>query len=195
LTNWRFSFASAICHSNISLKIFFWTDEREIHIVRPLNNSDSRMVRKIDLNNFRVASSETARDINRRIVLNLVRKHQPVSRADLSRHSGLQRSTVSSIAEQLLAERWVTEGALGQLPRGRKPIFLHLNRDRVGIIAVDLRPLKTTIAIAGLDNHFFAQESIPTGKDPLKFLKLLGGRLCDLMKAHPSVCYEGIGVA
>ncbi|HET7625605.1 MAG TPA: ROK family transcriptional regulator [Verrucomicrobiae bacterium] len=153
------------------------------------------MVRKIDLNNFQVARSETARDINRRILLNLIRKHQPVSRADLSRHSGLQRSTVSSIAEQLLAERWVTEGAMGHLPRGRKPTFLHLNRDRVGIIAIDLRPLKTTIALAGLDNRFFAQESIPTGKDPVKFLKQLGGRLCDLMKAHPHVCYEGIGVA
>ena len=61
------------------------------------------LVRKINLSDFRVATSETARDINRRIVLNLIRKHQPVSRAELSRHSGLQRSTVSVIAEQLIA--------------------------------------------------------------------------------------------
>ena len=46
-------------------------------------------MRKIDLNNFQVATSETIRDINSRIVLNLVRKHQPVSRADLMRFSGL----------------------------------------------------------------------------------------------------------
>ena len=66
-------------------------------------------MRKIDLNNFRVARSETARDINRRIVLNLIRKNQPVSRAGLARTSGLQRSTVSAITEQLIEERWVTE--------------------------------------------------------------------------------------
>jgi hypothetical protein len=42
-------------------------------------------VRKIDLNNFKVASSATARDINRRTILNLVRKHQPISQADLMR--------------------------------------------------------------------------------------------------------------
>jgi predicted transcriptional regulator len=83
-------------------------------------------VRKIDLTDFQVATSETARDINRRIVLNLIRKHQPLSRADLSRHSGLQRSTVSVITEQLIAERWVLEGAVGHAPRGRKPTFLHL---------------------------------------------------------------------
>ena len=75
-------------------------------------------MRKIDLNNFQVATSETARDINSRIMLNLVRKHQPLSRADLMRRSGLQRSTVSVITEQLISERWLREGEVGQTLRG-----------------------------------------------------------------------------
>ena len=54
-------------------------------------------MRQIDLTNFQVATSETARDINRRIMLNLIRRHQPISRADLARQSGLQPSTVSEI--------------------------------------------------------------------------------------------------
>jgi predicted NBD/HSP70 family sugar kinase len=152
-------------------------------------------VRKIDLANFQVATSETARDINRRIVLNLIRKHQPVSRADLSRRSGLQRSTVSAITEQLIQERWITEGATGQLPRGRKPTFLHLNGRRAGIIGIDLRPLGTTIAVGGLDNQFLSQETFPTGKDPEKFVAELGIRLQDLMASQPDVQYEGIGIA
>ncbi len=49
---------------------------------------------KINLNKFQVATNETVRDINSRIMLNLVRRHQPISRADLMRYSGLQRSTV-----------------------------------------------------------------------------------------------------
>src|SRR5664279_4968852 len=48
------------------------------------------------------ASSEVVRDINRRIVLNLIRTRQPISRADLARASGLQRSTISLIVEQLI---------------------------------------------------------------------------------------------
>src|SRR5580693_2268198 len=111
-------------------------------------------VRKNEMTHFKVASSETARDINRRIVLNLVRKHQPVSRAGLARHSGLQRSTVSAIAEQLIAEEWVTECAIGQLPRGRKPTFLNLNGKRAGIIGVDIRPVTTTFALASIDTTF-----------------------------------------
>jgi predicted NBD/HSP70 family sugar kinase len=152
-------------------------------------------VRKINLNNFKVARSETARDINRRIVLNLIRKQQPISRAGLARRSGMQRSTVSAITEQLIAERWVIEGAVGHLPRGRKPTFLHLNSDRAGIIGVDIQPVTTTLAVASMDFHFLAQESMSTGKDPEEFIARLGRRICDLMRAHPKSLYEGIGVS
>jgi predicted transcriptional regulator len=130
-------------------------------------------MRKIDLSNFQVATSETARDINRRIVLNLIRSHHPISRADLARHSGLQRSTVSIIIEQLINERWVTEGANGHTPRGRRPRFLHLNKGRVGVIGVSIRPETTSIGFADLDAQFVAQESLATAEKPDKFVKEL----------------------
>ena len=152
-------------------------------------------MRKIDLNDFRVATSETARDINRRIVLNLIRKHQPVSRADLSRHSGLQRSTVSSIAEELISERWVTEGAVSDLPRGRKPVFLHLNSQRAGIFGVNVRPHATNMALANLDGRFLVQESLPTPSSAGEFVEIISQRIRDLMKLHPEMAYEGIGVS
>ena len=69
------------------------------------------------------------------------------------------------IAEQLIAERWVTEGANGHTARGRRPRFLHLNKERVGIIGINIRPATTTIALADLDAHFVAQESLPTAAD------------------------------
>jgi predicted NBD/HSP70 family sugar kinase len=152
-------------------------------------------VRKIDLTNFQVARSETARDINRRIVLNLIRGHEPISRADLARHSGLQRSTVSVIAEQLIAERWITEGANGHTLRGRRPRFLHLNKGRVGIIGINIRPATTWIALADLDANFVAQESFPTSSDPEKFIKELAPRLNKLIKMRPEITCEGIGVS
>ncbi len=152
-------------------------------------------MRKIDLTSFQVATSETARDINRRIVLNLIRSQQPISRADLARNSGLQRSTVSVIAEQLIAERWVTEGANGHTARGRRPRFLHLNKERVGIIGINIRPATTTIALADLDAHFVAQESLPTAGTPQQFIAELVPRIRKLIKMRPEIACEGIGVS
>jgi predicted NBD/HSP70 family sugar kinase len=150
--------------------------------------------RAIDLNNFQVATTRTARDINRRIVLNLIRKHQPISRADLARRSRLQRSTVSAIAEQLIAERWVTTGAYGDLPRGRKPTFLHLNGGRAGILGVDIRPSETTIVLADLDMRFLTQESMPTNRDSGRFIVQLCERLLNLVNSYPYISVEGIGL-
>src|SRR6476659_4837748 len=118
-------------------------------------------MRKIDLTNFRVATSETARHINRRIVLNLVRSGQPISRADLARHSGLQRSTVSLITGELIHQGWVCEGPTGRLPRGRRPTYLRLNDRRV-IIGVDVRPAGISIAVSDLHARFLSQETVGT---------------------------------
>jgi predicted NBD/HSP70 family sugar kinase len=152
-------------------------------------------VRTIDLNSFQVANSETARDINRRILLNLVRMRQPISRADLARHSGLQRSTVSEIVKQLISQRWVTEGAIGHLPRGRRPQFLQMNERRAGIVGIDIRPMQTMMALANLSGKFLAQEQMSTSVDPVKFVDELAERLAVFAQSHADKTIEGIGVS
>src|ERR1700690_3021494 len=109
----------------------------------------------IDAKRPQAASSEVVRDINRRIVLNLIRTRQPISRADLARVSGMQRSTISLIVEELIHEDWVIEAPTGRLPRGPRPTFLHLNEGRV-IVGVDIRPTQTTVAIADVNGNFTA---------------------------------------
>ena len=153
-----------------------------------------RWMRKINLGNIQVASSETARDINRRIVLNLVRSRQPVSRADIARLSGLQRSTVSAIAESLIADGWLIEGLMGRLPRGRRPTFLHLNTERA-IIGIDIRPTKTIIATSDINAHFDFQEIFPTPSSAEKAIKELTSRLQRLMQIRKGVTFEGIGIS
>jgi predicted NBD/HSP70 family sugar kinase len=152
-------------------------------------------MRKIDLTNFKVATSETARHINRRIALNIIRRHQPMSRAELARRSGLQRSTVSAIIGQLIAEGWVTEGASPASSRGRRPRFLHLNVERAGIVAVDLRPVTTRVGLAGLDARFLMQTDWPTPATPAEFALELARTVAAFRATHPEVVYEGIGIS
>jgi predicted NBD/HSP70 family sugar kinase len=152
-------------------------------------------MRKIDLTNFKVATSETARQINRRIALNFLRHQQPMSRADLARRLGLQRSTVSAIIDQLIGEGWVTEGAIGRAPRGRRPRFLHLNVQRAGILAVELRPETTTVGLAGIDARFVVQTSWPTPRTSAAFIRELTRTVAEFKRAHPRIICEGMGVS
>ncbi len=142
-----------------------------------------------------MASSEIARDINRSRVLDTIRTSQPLSRADLARQTGLQRSTVSLIVDDLISERWVAEGDLGQLPRGRRPRLLHLNTDRAGIIGINIMPRHTTIALADLNARFLSVDTIPTVRDPDKFIDILSDYVHRMIRLHPDLAYEGIGVS
>lgn len=148
-------------------------------------------------NSFRsvaIATSRTARDINRLIILNLIRKHQPISRADLARISRLQRSTVSVITEQLIAERLVTVGVQGNLPRGRRPTFLHLNQSRIVAVGVEINPEETTIAVADLTFHMVTRETIPTRQDVEQFVTELSQRIVAIKTALPHLTFTGIGI-
>ena len=140
------------------------------------------------------ASSEVARDINRRIVLNLIRTEHPISRADLARLSGLQRSTISLIVEQLIEENWVLEGPTGRLPRGRRPTFLRLNDERV-IIGVDVRPTQTTVALADANGRFISQEIIGTSPDPAAALADLIACIQRVRLGCRGKKVEGVGIS
>jgi predicted NBD/HSP70 family sugar kinase len=107
----------------------------------------------------KIASSETAREINRDLLLRAIHRNQPVSRADLARLSGLQPSTVSVIVGQLIDEGWVVAGAQGRLPRGRRPTYVMLNNRHV-TLAIDLRPGQTNLAIVDISGKLISSQSI-----------------------------------
>lgn len=142
----------------------------------------------------KVASSEIVRDINRRVVLNLIRTRQPISRADLARASGLQRSTISLIVEQLIEEHWVLEGPTGRLPRGRHPTYLRLNSERA-IIGVDIRPIQTTVALSDVNGKFTAQEVLATSPDPKVAMEELIQAIRRIADSGRGKKIEGIGIS
>ncbi|HKW16918.1 MAG TPA: ROK family transcriptional regulator [Terriglobales bacterium] len=151
-------------------------------------------MRRMNFTDTQVATSETARGINRGIVLNLIRRRQPISRADLARVSGLQRSTVSLITEQLIREKWVIYGPIGRLPRGRRPTFLRLN-DRRAILVIDLRPGVTTLAVSDVNGRFLSQQRVPTPPDPETANVKFSEKILQMIEAHPDLVFEGIGVS
>ena len=150
--------------------------------------------RHVDLAYVELASSESARDINRDIVLELIRARQPVARADLSRLSGLQPSTVSAIVEQLISERWITEGAVVRRPRGRRPTLLSLN-DELVILVADLRPQQAIVAVVDLNGRFLAREVVPLVSDPARSVEKIVEAMRAMRERHANKTFEGVGVS
>lgn len=140
------------------------------------------------------ASNKTPRQINRNLVFNLIRTRQPISRADLARISGLQRSTISLIVEDLIRERWVLEGSTGRLPRGRRPTFLELNHQRA-VIALDIHPAQTTVAVTDLGGKIVAQNVVSLPADPDKAIAPIVTAIRKLIADHSDKSFDGVGIS
>src|SRR5438309_8919413 len=100
-------------------------------------------MRRINPARFTVATRGTSREINRSIVLNLVRARQPISRADLARAMGVRRGAITPIVGDLLRGGLIIEGASGHVARGRRPTFLYIDSRRRAVAAIDIRASQT----------------------------------------------------
>ena len=151
-------------------------------------------MRRIDLKRAQAARSHTIRNINRQIVLNYVREREPISRAEIARETALQRSTISTIVDELQAEGLVEEIGAGVSTGGRRPTLLRLRAVGAMAIGVDITPSLTTIATSDLAGRVLEQEQFATVSDYQKMIAHVIDRVRALSRRNKGII-EGIGVS
>ena len=154
-------------------------------------------MRKINPHDFTVARRGTSREINRQIVLNLIRAHQPISRADLSRLMNVRRGVASLLVSELLGESLIFEGALGEaVGRGRRPTFLYIDSRQRCVVGIDIRASRTYIMLTDLmGKQLGVVSSFQTSKDIDVLTKELARRIKLVLTEFSEVgACEGVGV-
>jgi N-acetylglucosamine repressor len=151
-------------------------------------------MRKINTRQFHRATRSTPREINRKIVLNLVREHQPISRADLARRMEVGRGMITQLVEELIEGGVIAEGATANAVRGRKPRLLHVRTRDHFCIAVDVRFSRTHVALTDLDGRQVALQTLETVLDPDLLVAAIAARVQRLMEGRDPEACEGIGV-
>ena len=148
-------------------------------------------MRRINLKKANVARADTIRYINRQIVLNYVREKEPISRAEISHETALQRSTISLIVDELKTRGLIYE-IEGESTGGRPPTLLRLRAAGGMAIGVDLGTAHTTLAVADLVGRVVNQETFDTDPDMNATFRRVVAGIQKFIKSHPNI--EGIGV-
>jgi N-acetylglucosamine repressor len=154
-------------------------------------------MRKINPHDFKVARRGTSRAINRQIALNLIRAHQPTSRADLARLMNVRRGVASLLVSELLEEGLIFEGAVGEaVGRGRRPTFLYIDTRQRCIVGVDVRASRTYIMITDLMGHQIgAVSSFQTNRDVDVLIQDLARRIKQLLADYKEIgSCAGVGI-
>jgi len=100
---------------------------------------------------LRKGNRDLIREINRNLVLNLIKSQGPISRMEIAHLSGLSPATVSGIAADFIARGLVHEMGEGESTGGRRPVLLRLNHQAGFVVGVKLMEHAITSALTDLD--------------------------------------------
>jgi glucokinase-like ROK family protein len=105
-----------------------------------------------------------AREINRALILDLLRKNDSIPRAQIARLLDLSKVTVSAVVSQLLDDGLVMEIGEGDALKkgGRKPILLSLNASNKFVLGIDIGYTNTVIAVGNLKGEVLSKTRQPT---------------------------------
>lgn len=107
--------------------------------------------------------------MNRAVVLDLIRQNQPLSRAELARLSGIHRSNISNIVDDLTRKGLLCEERAKNFGRGRTPDLISLDRAAFRVMAISLLRARTTVAIATLAGTIENSFTFETPDTPEQF--------------------------
>ena len=139
---------------------------------------------------------EHARAHNRSLVLQTLFHQGAMSRADLSRETGLTRVTISDLVAELIDDGYVAERGLREVTGPGKPaILVDLDREGHRIVGLDLSGTDRFLgAVLTLDGEIVARHDAPVPADTADILEAvveLASRL--VADAHAPVLGIGVG--
>lgn len=133
--------------------------------------------------------------INTSIVLEAVLKHAPLSRAQISELTGLNKATVSSLVQDLIDSHLVIDIGPGESSGGRKPVMLLFNGQAGYAVGIDLGVNYIRGVLADLEGNVVAELQKSLKKHQLEFtLKELVQCIEQLIAKAPESPYGIVGI-
>lgn len=108
--------------------------------------------------------------INKSIVLDTIRRHNPLSRIQISEKTGLNKATVSNLVLELLENHLVQEIGPGESSGGRKPLMLLFHRNAGHAIGMELSVTHLKGVLTDLEDHVLAEYSVQLKQHDIPFV-------------------------
>lgn len=132
---------------------------------------------------------------NKSLVLAMIKDQAPLSRADIAQRLGLNKSTVSSLVNELIEEELVYETGPGESSGGRRPVLLLFNQFAGYSIGIDIGVNYILGLLTDLQGNIITEKNIQLKElgysEVTKQVKEMIGAL---IEATPSCRYGVVGI-
>ncbi|WP_391559133.1 ROK family protein [Robertmurraya sp.] len=132
---------------------------------------------------------------NKALVLQLIMEKEPISRADIAQVSGLNKATVSSLVNELLAADLVYESGPGESSGGRRPVILHFNKIAGYSIGIDIGVNYVLCVLTDLKGNIVIEKNQTVHKTPYAAtIEIVKEMIQSLIAEMPSSRYGIVGI-
>lgn len=135
------------------------------------------------------------RAINRSHILNAIKSHGPIGRADIARRTGLSPATVTAISAKLISQQLVLEKSAGDSSGGRPPILLVINPKGGYVVGIKLTETHAVCALTDLEAQIIAKSSTSlSGHEPYQVVDDLAQMVLMLIREQKIAKKQLLGV-
>jgi glucokinase-like ROK family protein len=138
------------------------------------------------IQNTTSADQALVRELNLSLVLRYIHNDAPVSRAQIAHITGLNKSTVSSLVEELLDRKLIHETGTNSVGTGRPATLLEINPQAGGIIGVELGVDFVSIALTNFTGNILWRQL--TSVDPTDAQETILSKTAKLTDTAIEVC-------
>lgn len=122
---------------------------------------------------------------NERLILDIVRRHEPIARAMITTHTNLTQQSVHRLVETLLTRGLLCTGAPLKGMRGQPSPTIQLVRHAVYSVGISVNTDAVTLSLADFGCHIIAQQTLElVPSDRRATLAALSRTLQSLLKEH-----------
>jgi predicted NBD/HSP70 family sugar kinase len=144
-----------------------------------------------------LGNRDLIRAINRSTILNFIKMHGAIPRAEIARLTGLSPATVSAISAELIQDNLVFEKETGDSSGGRRPIMLAINPHGGCVVGIKLMEDHALGALTDLEATPLGKQSYTlTDTSPPAVARALSELVSELLSnsENPTPNLMGVGV-
>ena len=147
-----------------------------------------------------MAQRQLLKAINRALILNAIKTHGPIARADIAGLTGLSPATVTGLTNGLIEAGLIIEKEEGASRGGRPPIMLALDPSNVYVVGIKLAEEHAALALANLNADVVSRDTLLlTDRSPELISDLLADGVRTLLQkmqvAPERLIGVGVGLA
>ena len=136
------------------------------------------------------------KQINRLAIINHIKKQPSISRSDLAKVTGLNKSTIGKIVQELLDESWLKEDSPTPLEgAGRRPTGLTLNGEVLTLLGAELGVDYIAVVACSITGEIRFQSRLPYQHTNVETsVRQLADILCHTWKLMLSLNHHMLGL-